>query len=477
MKELSQSELQVFSTLVSRALLSAKLGSQFSGDRNLYEALGYKTTLTYDDYLVQYTRQDIAQAIVVRPVEKTWTGNLQVMENEKGEKTPFEKEWSKLSKGMSLSNIFERLDKLTCLGRYGVLLFGFNDIKKREDWKTPVKPGAKLLYLKPLGESAAQIHSFVRSNSDKRFGLPALYDVALVEPSIGSAVSSSISWNIQVHHSRVIHVIYEQLESDVEGEPLLKSVFNRLMDLEKLTGGSAEMFWKGARPGYSGTVEKDYQLTPDMEADLKDQIDEYEHGLRRILVNDGLNLQALAMQIADPSSHVDIQIQMISAKTGIPKRILTGSERGELSSNQDEDSWLSYIKGRQEKYAEPKIVRPFINKCIELGILPAPTGEWNVSWGDLFAKSEKDQAEVGRIRATALREYTLNPFATEVIPPQSFFEFFLGLSQEQINLIMQMRENGDKIDMSAIESPEEMAIRKDKEKETRSQVKPIQRTK
>ena len=182
------------------------------------------------------------------------------------------------------------------------------------------------------------------------------------------------------------------------------------MDLEKLVGGSAEMFWRGARPGYQGIINEDYQLTPEVEAGLKDQLDEYENNLRRILLNEGLELKGLAPQVADPKDHVDVQIQMISSITGIPKRILTGTERGELASGQDITSWYSTIYSRREEHAEQSIVRPFVDKMIELGILPEPvTEEYQIRWADLFADSDMSMAEIGRVRATALRSERPRP--------------------------------------------------------------------
>jgi hypothetical protein len=128
--------------------------------------------------------------------------------------------------------------------------------------------------------------------------------------------------SITVHYSRVVHIVDDIVESEIEGSPRLEAVFNRLMDLEKLVGGDAEMFWRGARPGYSGVAGKDYQVTDATMTDLKDQVDEFEHNLRRILISEGIDLKALAQQIADPATHVDVQIQMIAAATGIPKRVL-----------------------------------------------------------------------------------------------------------------------------------------------------------
>jgi hypothetical protein len=220
------------------------------------------------------------------------------------------------------------------------------------------------------------------------------------------------------------------------GIPKLEAVFNRLYDLEKLVGGDAEMFWRGARPGYQGNVDKDYTMTQTTKDDLKEQIDEYENGLRRILINEGIDLKELAQQIADPTGHVDMQLTMISAVTGIPKRILSGSERGELASTQDTGEWKTYVQSRREDHAEPHIIRPFTDRLIELKVLPKPkSGDYKVDWLDLFSISEKERVEIGKSRANAIREYTTNPMAESVIPPDAFFEFCLGLSQGQIDLI------------------------------------------
>jgi len=167
-----------------------------------------------------------------------------------------------------------------------------------------------------------------------------------------------------------------------------------------------------------------------------------------MLVNEGIDWQQLAQQVADPKNHVDVQIQMISAVTGIPKRILTGSERGELASTQDRDEWNTFIQRRRENWAEPFLVRPFVNKLIEIGVLPKPsTGEYQVEWSDLFAQSEKELVDIGKERALALQAYLANPMAEGVIPPKSFYEFCLGFSQDQIDLINEQieelrRENG-----------------------------------
>ena len=429
--------LTMASMLVGRANLAASLGQQFGGDRDLYTVLGYPTKLEYIDFASRYTRQDIAKAIIDRPVKATWQGDLELIETDDAEKTPFETAWQQLDWDLGVKSRLSRVDRLTGIGRYGVLLLGLDDVRVQDDFAKPVKAGKrKLVYLKPFGEDSAKISTYETNPNSARYGFPVLYDVE------GSEVESQSSTTIKVHYTRMVHILDDVLESEVLGIPRLEAVFNRLMDLEKLVGGDAEMFWKGARPGYQGMVDKDYQMTAESKADLKEQVDEFEHGLRRILVNEGIDLKSLAQQIADPSGHVDIQLSMVSAVTGIPKRILTGSERGELASTQDAGEWKTYVQARREDHAEPKIIRPFIKRLIELEILPSPSVNFRVKWLDLFSISEKERVEIGKGRANALREYSSNPMAEAIVPPKAFMEYFLGLAPGQIELIDKMRAQG-----------------------------------
>lgn len=433
----SREELITYSTeLVNRASLAARLGYQYGGDRNVYQALGYPTTISYDDYAARYCRQDIARAVIDRPIQYTWKGPLIISEAGDDEETALEKEWMKLVRKLKLKSKFIRVDKLTSIGQYGVLLLGFNDVKKREDWATPAKGEKRMLnYVKPLGEGHAKIASYVNSPSDPRFGLVETYDISFTNPGGESSESFVCHW------SRVLHITGELEESEVEGVPVMQAVWNRLMDMEKIVGGSAEMFWRGARPGYQAVTDKDTYIGATLEDDLQDQIDEYENNLRRMIVNQGVEFKALQAQVSDPTHHVDVQIQMISAETGIPKRILTGSERGELASTQDESSWFGVVQTRREEHAEENIIRPFVDMCIEYKILPRPTtDEYQVQWLDLFAPSDKDKAEVGKIRADALKAYAADPLAQMIMPPEAFFELFLGFSEEQREKVMEMFE-------------------------------------
>lgn len=423
---------------VSRNILAGMMGLQYSGNRDIYQALGYPQAneLKYEHYLAKYLRQDIAKAVIDRPVRGTWQGSLELVESDITEDTEFEKSWAKLCKAVGMKSKLARVDRLTGIGRYGVLLLGLDDVKNRDAFVTPVREGKRVLeYLRPFSEATAKIVKYDTQSSSPRYGLPLIYEIQTSEPNT-EATSA-----VQVHYTRVIHITDEPLESEVFGTPRLEAIYNRLMDLDKVVGGDAEMFWRGARPGYEGKVDPDYQMTEVVKKDLQDQIDEYENNLRRFLVNEGVELKALAQQIADPATHLDVILKCISAETGIPLRVLTGSERGELASSQDTSEWKEFIQARREDHAEPNILRPLVELLIKYKVLPAPVSEdYIVKWNDLFSLSEKARVEIGKSRATALREYTYSPIAETILPPDAFFEVCLGLTRDQITLITGMRD-------------------------------------
>lgn len=455
--------MQVLSELSRRMSLASNLGTDtYGGDRDIYNALGYPKIISAQNYKDRYARQDIAKAIIDRPVKASWKGDIQVIENIKPEETAFEKKWVEIFDGLKLKSIFIRADKLTGLGRYSVLLLGLDDTSTLESFAKPVKKGAKLLYVKPLSEESAPIDTFDENVTSERYGLPLTYNVKV---SLKTGGETTTERTVKVHYSRVVHIVEDLMESEVYGTPRLQVVYNRLVDLEKIIGGDGEMFWRGARPGYTGQVDKDYQMTPEAFTAMQSQIDEFENNLRRILVNEGIKYDALAQQIADPTNHVDVNIQMISAVTGIPKRILMGSERGELSSAQDKQEWISYVTSRREEQNEPMILRPFIDKLIEIEVLPKPADPYIVVWDKLFSLSDKEKMEIGKMRAEALSSYANNPMISELIPLEVFTQYFLNFDETTTEHIMDLADE-DRFKETAVTPEEQLELDEERMKMT-----------
>ncbi len=449
------------SLMSSRAGLSDALGLSFGGERDLYKVLGYKRVLVYQDYFNQYSRGDIAKRIIDAPVNVTWKGIPKVTDNQE-EESEFDKAWNELSEELKIWNRFTRVDKLTGLGRFGILMLGFNDVTSEDGFKTEVQKGDSLalLYTQPYGEGSVSIKTWNSDVTNERYGMPNTYEITLGNDEQADTSTTATSKTIEVHWSRVLHIVDDRNESDVYGTPRLKAIFNRLQDLQKVAGGSGEMFWKGARPGYQAVVDKEYTADNQSLKEVGEQLDEYENNLRRTLRLRGVKMEGLETQVSDPTAHVDTQLKLISASKGFPMRILTGSERGELASTQDDTHWRELIEERRADFAEPMILRAFIDRLLDLELLPDPIEGYDIEWPDLHTVSDKDEADVGKIRTEALAKYSSSPGAELIMPPEIFLEFIMKLSPDQIERITKAVETMEKeeakdIDESVIEPEEE----------------------
>lgn len=420
----------------ARRALATKLGVSYAGSRKLYEALGYPqdNELNYDYYYGKWDRNDIARAVIDRPIDASWNSFQYITDAQQSEgDSQLKKAWGQLEKKLKLSFHLNAVDRLMGIGRYSVLLLGFNDTKTNADFKKPATGKLQLMYVKPVAEDNAKITEWEQQPNNPRYGKPLLYNISIGSPGIEGGRQS-----IVVHHSRVVHFCHSPLGNDVFGMPRLKPIVNRLVDIEKILGGDAEMFWRGARPGYVASAQEGYELTEDEIQDLEEEVRKYEDDLRRILTVQGVNVNALSQQVADPSTHLDIQLQAISAQTGIPKRVLVGAERGELASSHDKNQWLALLKTRMEDFVEPMILRPLIEKLMFHKLLPQ-VEDYVTVWEDLFAPSEKEKAEVGKIRADALKAYGDSISGQDLIPLDMAASIFLGLDDDMIEQLLQSR--------------------------------------
>lgn len=413
----------VRSVLSQRLSLAGRHGSQFSGERDLYSVLGYpKDEPDILDYMARYTRQDIAGTIVDFPAEETWRDVPTVKDGEEKDAntdTPFETEWRKLSKRIKLWRNFEKADKLAGVGQYAILLFG---VAGNIDLSTPldrVASAESILYVRPYGEDNAEIDSIEDDTGNVRFGLPKTYRVSM-------GTNGQKAQRI-VHASRVLHIAENALENDIYGRPRLQRVYNRLMDLEKVVGGSSEATWLLIRKGFALDLAPDAEMSEADATNLEEQLDEYSHGIRRFLKTRGLTPHDLGSDTVDPTGIVDVLMSLVAATTGIPKRILMGSERGELASTQDATSWAGRIARRRTVFAETTFVDEAIRRFLSWGALPAPTsGEWSTVWQPLFEMSEAEKAIVAVNWADAFERVT-NATGQPVIGVQEFREMFTPL--------------------------------------------------
>ena len=417
--------LGAFSTLMSRLNLQ-NFGNTYGGDRKMAEILGYKTSLSCADYTSMYERTPLGQRIVESFPAATWRRYPEVKENEnENALSPFEAAWEAISKKNNLFNAMERADNLARLGRYGVILIGLVGQSSLETEAAPsrnLKGPDALAYLTPFGESNAEIESYVTDPGNPRFGQPLIYRIKV---EIGSGDTK----NIRVHHSRVIHFAENALDNPIFGRPALRACFDCLQDVIKTVGGGAEAFWRTAMTALNADVKDDYDLTPDAEAALEDELTEFYNNMRRTIRTKGIDLKPMDMNAADPTGIFQALLSLIATAANMPVRILIGSERGELASSQDERAWRERIMERQTNFCEPMILRTLIDRLILLGILP-PSENYEVCWPDLNALDSEQQVDIAAKCAGALQSYCASPEAQIIVPVEEFRQRYLGLEPE-----------------------------------------------
>jgi len=445
MKQLTNKQMKQTVKLVnaSTSRLEA-LMQQIDPKRNIDKELGYPDELTLQDYTKMFEREGYGNRVVTLKPNGCWATPPTIRENEDSNETTFEADLNRVIKDVNLFSYFLRADILSGIGSYGALLLGFDD---GEDLTVPISgvggDGKKegdakhsLMYVRALGEKEVTVHKVVTDPKSPRNGLPEMYNVQMVTPTERSGTTGSS--DKPIHWSRIIHLAEGLLANEIYGSPRQKCVFNYLYNVQKILGGSAEMYWMGAFPGLSLETQPDMA---DAEIDMdtvKQSLFDYQNKLKRFLVLQGLNAKPLDVQIASPKEHMDVQIDGICATIECPKRIFLGSERGELASSQDTISWNGKLMGRNENYLTPYVVRPTIDRLVMTGVLSEPA-DYEVVWSDLNSATDAQQAEVAGKTTESLAKYVQGDVES-VMPLELYLRHVLKFDDDQVDATIKDRD-------------------------------------
>lgn len=409
-------------------------------NRDIDAECGYPKNPEVSLYKEYYLREGIATRVVGVYPDECWAAYPELYETEKTTTTPFEREWNDLQYDQNVWHYLHRVDELSGIGRYGILLIGLDDGKllsspaRGVDPTTGVPDGKKreqkVIYLRAFDESIAKIDELEKSVTSPRYGQPKMYSVQFTDVANGSGQLSTTTEQ-KIHWTRVIHVADNRKSSEVYGTPRLEPVLNRIYDLRKILSGSGEMFWKGAFPGYSFDAYPELagSVTVDLDS-LKEEFQNYQNGLQRFLTGESGKWTALTLQVADPSKHVEEHLRVIAMSIRTPYRIFLGSEAGHLASEQDAKTWNGRRRGRQQLYLDPMLVRPTVRRLIDLGVLPPPgTKRFFTHWPDQAAMSDKDKADVSLKKAQALMAFVTGGIEA-IMPVKEFFTNVMGTTVE-----------------------------------------------
>lgn len=432
-------------------------GLDFSYKRDIDQECQYPDDgeLTAYRYVEFYERFSVAKRVVDIWPEECWKEFPTVFETEDDSVTPFEASYEMLRDNLSQTSWLagaqdpilqqcKQADTLRGVAHYCVVYVGLSDVQNPEDLLKPVMSeeerraeGTSLTvnFFRTFTEEQAKISSF-ETEPGPRQNKPKTYQIDFQGVEEG-AENQPTGGGVEVHWSRVIHVPSEgKTKNDTFGTPRMRPVMNNLVDLRKLYGGSAEMYWQGALPGTF--FETHPQLGDKIEVDeasLSAKMQELRHGLRRHAAFVGGTVNNLAPTVSDPTAQIDVQLEAICVVGGYPKRVFLGSEVGELSSTQDTLRWNGRVKGRQHTEVTPNVIATVVDHLIMLGVLTEPTEGYKAKWPEMEVSSEVERMDVLLKKVEAFVKYVQGDVNT-LIGERDFLERLVGMDAEEVEEIL-----------------------------------------
>jgi hypothetical protein len=471
-KELTRRKMlinEAFSMLSRRSMIA---GVPDDSRRDLDKECGYPKVLTVDKFVRMYERNGLAARAVNIYPDESFAVDPIIYETEEPKDTPFESGWKLLCRQPYVNPLhyLHRADILSGIGRYGIILLGINDGKRlsepiagvKEDGTVDaarIKKDTKLIYLRAFDESVVEIKTTQKKFTNPRYGQPVSYNITLAEEfSAGDdGTVTAETQDVEVHWSRVIHIADNRQMGEIFGQPRLQNVYNRFLDAEKILASSGEMFYKGGFPGYSMELDPRIldMLNVDIDfADARREAREYMDGLQRIIMSMGFNVKSLAPQVANPEAHLRIQLEAIAMSIGIPLRIFMGVEQGQLASAQDAKTWNRRLHKRQHRYLTPMVIRPFIDRLVMIGVLPAPkdpNGWYEVFWPDVNLPDEDERSQIADRHAASMMKYVTSG-AWQMMQPSDFYRTIMGLTEEETENIMQRMKKGPELKIKPVQT-------------------------
>lgn len=387
----------------------------------------YPESLNEKELIELGKKSGLARRIIKLMPSYCWRTELEVYEDLSAEDTRFEKAYKDLRDELKLQYHFRKVDILAGYGRFGVLFLGFDNspdlslaVEKRN--------GRKLKYIKALSEESVDIELYDTDPTSERYGLPIMYKITFEEEE-----ESKTTKEVLIHWTRIIHVAETLEESEIFGQSRIAPIQFRVLDVERILGGSAAMFWRGGVSGVSFEADPEADLTADVEERLKKDIQDFVSGLNRFFFSQGVSANTISQALTDPLPYFEAQIKYISASLNIPYRFLIGSEEAKYASTQDRRSFYDQVQERREMFCVEVIVKPFIQRMLDTGVLPSVL-EWDVQFQKDVIETEMEQMEYKALFADTLQKYSSSGLHN-MIDFGTFLRVIMGLAEDAVRAL------------------------------------------
>lgn len=396
----------------------------------LWDEFGYPDNLEFDRYYRAYERNAVGYAAVHKLLDSCWVDNPTIIDGEENrestETTTWEKTVTKLLKKHWPK--IKDADRRNLIGRYSAILIQFRDGR---EWSQPVDrvvvgrlSDKAIVKLIPAWESQVKPGNFDTDILSETYGQPVSYNFN--EQPVGDDGKYGPVRGVTVHPDRVI-ILCEGSEDEnmLSGVPYLRAGYNKLLDLEKVSGGSAEGFLKNASRQLGIAFDKETDMDSlkraatdagfkDLGEALNDKVAKMNRGTDAALVMQAGTPSVLSVAPADPKPTWEVTANEFAASIQCPFTILFGQQTGRLASDQDKADWAKRCNGRRWGFMS-SVVQALLERFWTLGVIEAPkSGEVTLAWSDLLAPSEKEKIANMQAMATVAKD-TQAAFGTPAV--------------------------------------------------------------
>jgi hypothetical protein len=438
----------VMQTLFRRASMAGLNGEVNTSpmNRDLDTQFGYPDSINKMMYEQLFSRNAIANRVISLYPAECWLNPPKIYDQEIPSHSEFEEAVNKVFTKYHCFGFLKRIDQLSGIGNYGVLLLGVSDGKElnepidgiEEDIPDELEQGKyKLLYLRAFSHGHVEISQTEWRTDNRRYGQPTMYRIQFDTYDHDLEGGNTDMRTVDVHWSRILHVADNRKTSEIFGVPRLQVVYNNIIDIKKITGSSGEMFYKGAYPGFA--IEAVDDVASGMQLDLetmRHQVELYENNLQRWMGLTNAHVNSMSSQVQSPRDHISTQLEQITIALACPMRVFMGSERGELASSQDAEAWNNRLTERMRTYLSPFLVEPFVVRLIQIGALPVPhSDKFKVDWDDLNTQTENEKADVAGKWLGNISSYASGGLET-LVAPQDALQLYGNMSEEEAKGIL-----------------------------------------
>lgn len=348
----------------------------------------------------------IGGVIVDRPPHDTWREGFKVImptpkeeQEDKEEEPKLPREIEILNRNIELKKMYNLADTMQRLDGFSIIFIG---VREKGSEPTPLEEEVPannvdgIEFLRVYRKPAVKAREYIEDTESPDFG-----KLEKVQITVTQGKQDKDIW---LHASRLIILSEKNTGDPFDGISCLIRPYDYLLSLENVIWATAEAQFQRVVPIF--VVSYDDTPSPEDQAKIDTQLDEFRTGVRQRFQVSGLTIEPLvgSSKIQNIKHIYDSLIDLVAGASGIPKRVITGSQAGALASSQtDKEEYYAWIGGRQDNFAE-STVRDLYDRAQSWKILP--DGEYDLIWNPLFELSDVSIAELKLKRADALIKLT-----------------------------------------------------------------------